>query len=291
MNMWFWYALGFALSSSLGTILSKKILQKTNEKDLLLISSIFRTPLLFLLILTFYQIPKVDLTFLLSLIFSSGIGVWAAILAYRAIKDSDVSLVGPIAAFNPVFTSIVSFLILGEVIGIKGLLGIFLIVLGAYTLQVSELKEGVLKPFMALIKNKAVRMTLFAYFIWAITPIFEKIAIRHTSPNNPPFASLIGGIITIPIYIFLVRKDLKKIPLQITINFRDFLLLGALGAVGQFIAFMAINLASLGFVTAVFKLSIIFNVVLGWMFFGEKNIKERLLGSVVMLGGVILLIL
>lgn len=54
-------------------------------------------------------------------------------------------------------------------------------------------------------------MSFLAYFLWSVTPIFEKTAIKHTSPSVPPFASLIGGVIVIPVYLFLVRKKAKTI--------------------------------------------------------------------------------
>ncbi|MFC1626004.1 EamA family transporter [Patescibacteria group bacterium] len=242
------------------------------------------------MILTFYQIPKIDSIFILSLLVSSSLSVVAALLAYKAIKESDISLVNPISAFNPVFTSLVSFFTLKEVIGVKGALGILFIVVGAYLLQISKFKKGVLEPFKALIVHKGVQMSFLAYFIWSITPIFEKTAILHTTPGVPPFASLIGGLIAIPVYLILVRKEIKSIPFQIKVNFKTLLLIGAVGAVGQTCAYMAFSLTNLGFATAIFKLSMVFTVILGWIFFKEKDIKQRLLGSLVMLIGVTLLI-
>lgn len=53
---------------------------------------------------------------------------------------------------------------------------------------------------------------------------------------------------------------------------------------------MAFSLTKLGYATAIFTLSMPFTVILGWLFFKEKDIKARFLGSVVMLIGVILLV-
>jgi len=288
--MWFVFAITFALTSSLGTILSKKVMQGINERMFLLISSFFTLPLTFLIILIFYQIPEVDLIFLISLLVSTAIGVVAALLVYKAIRESEISLISPISAFNPVFTSVISFIVLREIIGIKGVAGILLIVFGAYLLQISKFKEGILKPIQSLFTHKGVQMSLAAYFIWSITPVFEKTAIHHTNPNVPPFASLVGGLMAIPIYTLIVRKDIKKVFKGVKDNFKTFLIIGLLGAIGQTVAFMAFSLTNLGYATAVFKLSMIFTVIFGWLFFKEQNIKERLLGSLVMLLGVILLV-
>jgi uncharacterized membrane protein len=49
--------------------------------------------------------------------------------------------------------------------------------------------------------------------------------------------------------------------------------------------FTAIALGLVGYVTALFKLSAVFTIVWAWLFLGEENIRQRLLGTVVMLIG------
>lgn len=288
--MWFFFALTFAIASSFSTIIAKHVMREMDEYAYLLFTGIVTMPFLLAIILYFYQIPRVDSTFFLSLAAATAIGVVGAILAYRAIKISEISLVSPISAFNPVFTAIISFFALGEKIGPKGALGILLIVTGAYLLQVSKTKKGIFAPLVALATHKGVQLSFVAYFIWAVTPTFEKTAIFHTNPQVPPFASLVGMAMSTIIYGFLALKYSSK-PIDLAKKyFRFFLLVGLLGGIGMAAAFTAFSLANLGFVTAIFKLSIIFTVILGWLFFKEKDIKDRLLGSLVMLAGVVLLV-
>ncbi len=289
--MWFPFALTFALVSSLGVIIAKKIMRETNEYFYLFLGGLFSLPFLLFIVLFFYKIPKVDEVFILAVAASSLMGVLAAVLAYRAIKISDVSLVAPLAAFNPVFTAILAFFFLGELVDFKGWVGIFLVVLGAYLLELPRIKSGFLVPLKGLSMNRGVQYSIAAYFIWAVTPIFEKTAILHTSPQVPPFASLIGMSMSIAIFAVLLSARSKvKNPLRIARKFLLlFLLVGLLGGIGQASAFIAFSLTNLGFATAVFKLSMIFTVFLGWLFLKERNIKERLGGSVVMLSGVFLL--
>ncbi len=55
--------------------------------------------------------------------------------------------------------------------------------------------------------------------------------------------------------------------------------------------FTAIALGLVGYVTALFKLSAVFTIVWAWLFLGEGNIRQRLLGTAVMLiGGVLIAI-
>lgn len=287
--MWFLFALTFAVITSITTIVAKKIMQDTGEYLYIWLTTLFTLPFLFFIVVYFYQIPNFDRTFLLALVASVSLDVFAAIFAYKAIKITEVSLIAPMAAFNPVFTTGISFIILGENIAVKGIMGILIVCIGAYVLQISKRQKGWFSPIRTLLANKGVQLSLIAYFIWAITPIFQKTAILHTTPQVPPFASLVGtvglGIVFTPIVakfsnkpIFFVKHYLKL-----------FILLGVLSAVAAASAFIAFSQTQLGFATSVFKLSIVFTVIFGWLFFKEKNLKDKILGSTIMLTGVILL--
>lgn len=240
--------------------------------------------------LVFYRIPNLDTTFWLVTIFGTLISVVAAILAYRAIRNSEISLVNSISAFNPVFTTIISFIVLGEKIAIKGVFGVLLVVVGGYLLQLSEAKKDWLRPLKALLRHKGVQLSFLAYFLWAVTPAFEKTAVIHTTPNNPPFAAFVGQVIAViilfPIVAKLSPQNIKK-GLKM---WKMFLLNGFLAGAAISLAFIAYKLTALGALTAVLKLNLVFVPVLGWVFFKERDFKERLLGSVVMLIGVILLV-
>lgn len=288
--MWFFYAFAFAILSSFGTVIAKNILKDSDEFSYTLFALISILPFLLLLILIIYGIPEVDAIFIRAVLASTVLDVVAMFLIARAVKLSEISLINPISAFNPVFTALISYFALGETITTKGAIGILMVVLGAYLLQITKSEKGLLSPLKALFSHQGVRYALIVSLLWAITPAFQKTAILHTFPDVPPFASFTGLVASTLVYIPLTVKFSKK-PLRVLKrHFKAFLLFGLLGGFSQFFAFMAFSLTHLGYATAAFKLSILFTVVLGWLFFKERNIKERLLGSTVMLIGVVLLL-
>jgi len=289
--MWFLFAFSFALITSVNLMIAKKLMQDMNEYLLLWLSGILTLPFLFFIVVFFYQIPKLDMTFWANILVIIILNSFAAVFAYKAIKISDVSLVSPISAFNPVFTAIISYIFLQELLSSKGVIGITLVCVGAYILQLSKKSKGLLEPLRALLRHKGVQLSMAAYFIWAITPVFQKTAIFHTTPSVPPFASMMGLVGTTLIFTSPAIKFSENwLPLARR-HIKLLILLGLLGGVGQTVAFIAFSLTNLGFATAVFKLSIIFSVLFGWIFLKEQNIKERILGSMVMLLGVILLVI
>jgi uncharacterized membrane protein len=288
--MWFVFAFSFALISSLSAILAKLILRQMNEYGFLFFINLLTVPFLLLIILYFYQIPKVDALFFVYVFVGLSISTVGSILSVKALKFSEISLVSPISAFNPVFTSIISYIFLKETIGYKGTLGIITIVIGTYFLQASKSRKDVLGSIKALFKHKGVQMFFAAYFLWSITPIFEKSAILRTEPSVPPFVSLVGLIGASFIYFIKLNKDIRQQFVSFKLNLKTFVLLAILGALGQAAAFIAFSLTNLGFATAIFKLSIFFSVLFGGIFFKERNLKQRLVASGIMLIGVFLIV-
>lgn len=287
--MWVWYSLFFALQSAIGISVTKKLTSRMSLLLLILAQGVLLSPFMFLIILLYGGIPHPSSSFYPMVFIAAVLDFFAVIFSMYAIKTSPISLIAPISSFNPVFTTIIAFLTLHEILSPTKILGIVIIVLGAYLLNVSELKGGMLLPFKKLFTNRGVLFFLLANLIWAITPIFQKQAIFQTEPVVPLFTSFFEGLIVMAFFIPLVLTKTKNKSAQIQKNWKLLLFLAPLGALAQWAAFTAFSLASLGAVTAIFKLSTLFTIILGGVFLKEERIRERLLGASVMVLGAILL--
>ena len=126
------FILSFVAAAAKATtdLFAKKGFEKTDLFVIIFALRFFSLPFL-LLTLPFIKIPTLDSTFYAVAITSTIINVATTILYFKAIKVSPLSLTVPFLSFAPVFLLIPSFFILGEFPGIYGLLGIFVIVLGA----------------------------------------------------------------------------------------------------------------------------------------------------------------
>lgn len=289
--MWFFYSLYFALWSSVSVAIFKKISFKLDAKSTLFVAGIFVLPFMFTLSFFLYGIPSVSWKFFLFLLCSGALDVIAFTSSLRAIKLTPISLLSPITTATPVFTTLFAFLALRETPTTLKFLGILLIVLGAYTLNIKDVAHGLLKPIKTLSTDRGVQLTFLASLIWAITPIFQKQAILETTPRAPLFTSAVGLLlVTFFIGSFAIKNTLNKMD-DIKKLSPYFLLNGFFGALAQLAAFTAFLLTNLGYATAVFKLSVFFTIIGGWLFFKEKRIGERLLGAAIMLAGTLLLAL
>lgn len=99
-------------------------------------------PLLgFLTIFLNAEFPAFDQIFLLAVFGSAGMNVFAHLASTQALKLEDVSVVTPLLIFSPFFTAIIAAIFLDEPLSARGLIGIGLVLTGAYWLNRSFLTE------------------------------------------------------------------------------------------------------------------------------------------------------
>lgn len=288
---WFYYALFFAITTSITNILYKKLANKMHYLSMALASFVFNLPFLLIIILCFYGMPRVDYLFWLGILGTGSLNILASVLSFKSFKMSDISLLAPIAAINPVFITIISSFTLKEIPSIFGFVGILLVAVGGYFLNIKHVKNGFFAPFKKLFSDKGAQYMMICYLIWSITPTFEKIAIKHTFPQNPPFISLAAGMIILSGLTLLAFFKGQKPIYEMKKNWKVLILIGLLGVFAEIAIFTAFALNLLGYAAAISKTSIFFTIVLAHFFLKEKNIKEKLLGSIIMFLGVLMLIL
>lgn len=287
--MWIFYSLFFAVWFALQTFLTKNLTKKISPLPLLYIFFLFNIPITFFLLLFLGGVPHVTGNFYLYIGIAGFLDAIAFVSSFIAISRSSISLISPISSFTPVFTTIIATFTLHEIPTPLKFAGILLIVIGAYLLNIADIRQGILIPFKTLFGNKGVLLFLFANFLWGITPIFQKKAIFETSPQIPLFASVIGMCF---VFLFLTPFAFKKTILSLKEarkNIKWFMINGVGTAFSQAAAYAAFALVFVGYAVSIFRLSTLFIIILGGVFLKEKRIKERFLGASVMLLGAILL--
>ena len=231
---------------------------------------------------------NLNATALTATFISSGVNVIAAVWYMRAISLGDISEVLPMMAFTPLVLLITSPFIVGEFPPLLGLIGIILVIGGSYLLNINIRNRDLLAPFKSLLRNKGTRYMLMVAALWGITANFDKIAITNSSiPQHVIFMNI---FIFFTLSIYLVIK--KKFVWQKINPVKGKLLAVSAFTSGSFIFHMtALSMTFVAYVVAMKRLSGPISVILGHFFLNEPNIRARLLGSLVMLAGVLLIVL
>ncbi len=282
--MWILFASLNPLAESFRNVFSKKASKKADPLLIAWYNNLI--PLICFFPFIFFVELKFTTTFFVALTISGFINIAAVILYHRAISKGDISLVVPMLSFTPLFLLFTSPLIVGEFPDEYGLAGIILIVIGSYLLNSKE--KGIIKPLTALVYNKATRYMLIVALIWSVSANYDKVALKESS--------IIQFVVFINIFVFsgitifalakkkLTKETIKSDPVNL-------IFIGAFTALAYFFHMNALSLTLVAYVIAIKRMSGPLTVLFGHIFLKEDNIKERLLGSLIMLAGVFLIVL
>ncbi|MCI0554957.1 MAG: EamA family transporter, partial [Anaerolineae bacterium] len=190
--------------------------------------------------------------------------------------------------FSPVFTMLISALFLDEIPSVRGLLGMGLVLVGAYWLN-HNAGAGWLTSFKALAHTPGVVFVLLAGLLWAVTPLFEKTAILHTNPQSPRFTAFVATTLLTFILTVLVLLRGKPAISQLSLHRRELMLAGLIAGIAPLLGYTAISLGFVGYVTTLFKLSTLMTVIWSFLLLKERGVAQRLPSSLVMVIGAILI--
>lgn len=265
----------------------KRFFSSLSAYEMLAFPMAYSLPL-FCLVLPFIDQPQLDRTF--AIYFLAGIPVNGVgfLLHMRAIQISPLSLSLPYLAFTPVFIFFTGFIVLGETANVWGVLGVCIIVAGAYVLNIDPEFYSLLAPVIAAGREKGSLLMLLTAFIYSLGAVVGKKAILHSS------------VMFFTAYFFVAFNlvCLGGMLLFGKARFRNLAMFPVKGAVAGGLLFghaichgWAISMTKAVYMIAVKRLSIMFGVIYGGLFFREQRLFYRAAGTALMIAGAALVTL
>lgn len=281
--LWFPLALIAALCTASNDALAKRFFSDLSAFEMGFIRLLYALPYL---IIGLFVIPwpEVDRTFWICIAVCLPLELVALLSYMRAIKVSPLSLTLPFLAFTPAFVILTGYILLGEVLTLYGVLGIFMIVFGSYVLNISHGKEGRFGPFKAIFREQGSWLMLLTAFLYSFAATLGKLAILHSSPE-------FFGVTYFPLLLLLLLCLFPLMPQSKLGNLVKRPMPGIIS--GLFLAGMvfshtlAISLVEAAYMLSVKRSNILIGVLLGAIFFKEEDIPKRFLGAAIMMIGVI----
>ncbi len=285
--MWFLFAGLNPFSEAFRNLSSKKA--SINGVDSLMISWVNNIiPILIFLPVLFFIELKFNLQFFLALSITGSINVAASILYMKAISKGDISVVVPMLSFTPLFLLITSPFLVGEFPKLWGIIGMSLIVVGSYLLNVNIKSKNLFAPLKSLLQNKGTRYMLIVAVLWAISANFDKLSIQYSSVYQ--------HILFVNIFVFLgitiVVSSMKRLNLsEIKKDKKNLLIMSLFTTTTYIFQMTALSLTLVAYVISLKRVSGLISVFLGHFILGEPNLRERLLGAFLMFLGVVFIVL
>jgi drug/metabolite transporter (DMT)-like permease len=286
--MWFLYALIGAVGKSYSGFFRKKMAGHVSATTYMWVSYS-----LILFVLTPIMLSRFsDLTDMLLemplVVFGASLSLMIATqLNLEALKREELSYVAPLNAFVPIFTLIIAALFLDETPPKFGVLGVLFIVLGAYAINLRADRVKWFDPLLRLVKNTGARLSLAVAFGYAVNTVLFKVISNHgyDSFSTMYAATAFGWLLLI--YVPLTKRN----ELQASLQSSKTVILGAAVSsfAGSFFHILAVAGTYASYAVSVRRFEMLFSVLLGWRYLKETNIRNKLIGSLLMTAGAIVM--
>ena len=288
--MWAIYALLSAFFAATTDPIAKSALKQSDEYFVGWAMLSLSTP--FLAILYFFgPRPPFDPGLVTTILIAIPFEITALILYYRALRLTDISLSVPFLALTPVFAVLTAFLLLGERIRPAGGLGIALVAIGAYSMNLGQVRNGLSHPIRAIFRNRGSFYMVLAALIFSITSAVAKKAMLFSNPESIPFIyNLSISLAMAPIVLLRLKRNPAARPVLNRRTVPAFLGLGLCLALSCIFFFRAVSLANVAYTISMKRLSLLISVGYGWLIFRERDIHLRFLSAFCMVFGAVLLV-
>jgi len=285
-SSWIVLALSSAFLLATADAWTKRYFNEASAASLLII----RISLSGLLLLPFWlSLPWPDLPwqFWAWILPAVPLEVVALTLYIRNLQRGRLSHTLPFMAFTPALVAITGWILLGEQLHLRGLVGVMLTVLGAWFLFVApgEMRQPKrwLSPFRAIARDPAARGFIVVAAMYSVTAVLGRGALQYAPAIwvGSGYFVLIGfaSLLT----AFALREPIH-IPLR-THAFPVLLIAAGMGGMALF-HFLALQDVEIAYMITVKRTSLLFAMLYGAWWFREPGLKQNLFAGVMMLAGV-----
>jgi drug/metabolite transporter (DMT)-like permease len=288
--LWFVLALFCAISLATSDALVKRALERGYHELLVAWLRLLWTLPVVLPLYASVPAPVPGADFYRAALLALPLELIALILYVKALKLSPLSLTVPFLSLTPMFLLVVPTLLLGERVTPAGALGVALIGIGSYVLQLRKRKEGFFAPLRSILHEPGSLCMIGVALIYSFTSTLGKQAISAASPLVfAAFYFPLLALLMTPLALWQARGELTRRRLQEC--GRVTFLPGLFYALMLVSHMYAISMVNVAYMISVKRFSLVIGVVYGHLLFGEEGLAERLLGACLMVAGVALILI
>jgi drug/metabolite transporter (DMT)-like permease len=212
------------------------------------------------------------------------------VFLWYALRSSDLSVLGPINAYKAVIALLLSVVLVGEVPNLSGVIGVALIVAGSYFVVDRVPGEARRSAYRKFIGEPGVRLRFLALICSATESVFLKRALLVGDPITAFLVWVLLCFTLAAVGTMLLRIDLRVEVARLRSEWRTLPWLAATTGLMQLTTLLTFQKLQVGYSLALFQLSTLVTVYLGHRYFQEQHIRRRLLGSLIMVTGAILIV-
>lgn len=273
--------------ASFANVSQKQLSQ--NHHPLLIVAAAYMVlaalsiPLLFFLPLADYT-P----TFWLNSFAAALLDMAGTLFLVLSLSKTDLSVFGPLNAYKVVISMLLAMIFLHEIPDTQGFIGIAIIIFGSYFLLPPKTQDH--RPRLSqLFKDKGVQYRFLSIFFFSIGTIPLKAAVITAGPIA---TTGLWCVIGLPLAYLSYRLFHTKQPANpiVKLDYTAVVQLGLLMFFMQLTTLFILANTIIAYALALFQLSMVLQVFLGYRLFREQHIRRRLSACIVMIIGSLLVL-
>ena len=278
------------VANPLSNVFQKQLAQRSAEPLVTIVATHGLLTVLAVAVLAGMPVAALGLDFWTNILIAVVLAVASYVFLWYALKSTDLSVLGPINAYKAVLGLLLAVVLIGEVPNLSGLIGVALIVAGSYFVIDRVPGQGHRSAFRQFAKEPGVQLRFAALICSATEAIFLKRALLLSSPITTFLIWTVLCFVIAATAAVLLRKNVVTEVTRLKSEWRTLLWLAATTGLMQLTTILTFGKLQVGYSLALFQLSALLTVYLGHRYFQERNIRRRLLGSVIMVIGAMLIV-
>ncbi|HEY0843202.1 DMT family transporter [Methylotenera sp.] len=284
------YVFGRLMFSLASTVYQKKLAQHGLHPFYIvaatyLVLGFLAAPLLYAI-----NFASLNHDFWLNVLLASLFDVAGWMFLVLSLSKTDLSVFGPLNAYKVVASMLLAIVFLNEVPSAQGLLGVLFIIAGSFFLMppAATSQSGMVA---ALLRDKGVQARFLSIFLFSVGTVFLKKSVAGGVLETMVFWSLIGlPLVLLSNYFFLPNSVKEQISATKQHLYSITLIGGMVFAMQYFTLLLLANML-VAYALALFQLGMVLQVLIGYRVFNEKDIARKLLASLVMMAGSLLVLM
>lgn len=207
----------------------------------------------------------------------------------RSYMEGDLSLVYPIArGMGPMLVPVLAVAFLNEAISVSAIIGIVVIVAGIYTVSWWGNFGLLISHPLSLFSNPSTRYAILTGLTIATYTIVDKSGVAHVQPFLYMYLMTLGSAIGLFPYI-LWKHSLRGIGQELRSNSVGISVAGSLTFLAYGLVLTALSISKVSYVAPAREIGIVVTVLIGVLILKEPFGTGRLLGSGMIVAGLILI--
>lgn len=207
-----------------------------------------------------------------------------------SLSKTDLSVFGPLNAYKVVISMILAVIFLGEIPSLQGFIGVLVILLGSFLLFPPNAGTSSNRAWH-LFRQRGVQYRFLSILLFSIGTLPLKNAVLSGGPLATTLYWCLFGLPLSLLLYFLFSEQRWQMDWQKAARYqRSFLWLGGCIFVMQYATMLVFSQLLVAYSLALFQLSMVLQVFLGYRIFHEKHVLRRLAACGVMISGCLLVL-